>query len=296
MKEFNYTEWMQQNKVGPYRKMNLKESGNGDEPFDFKKAAIESASGDQISHTEEDKNGRSMYRSARNPNITYYTNNEEQIIKHDSMTGERYSIGDLRHYDEPTHDYEPDTDADYEEPSDDFDMAEGNEEDDARDARADKMEDDDTEAENSERDLNEDGGDGEVDKVIQKYESVLLKALAMRSENPEDIDAHDAVKKVLETIASTLGLDATIPFMEIEYFSGQYSPKEALEYAKEMFHDYKSEQGPIDEKDNIKSITIDIPENADYRELAKAVAKVLIEDYGQHNYKPFLQALIAKLK
>ena len=38
------------------------------------------------------------------------------------------------------------------------------------------------------------------------------------------------------------------------------------------------------------------PENTDYKELAKAVAKVLIEDYGQHNYKPFMQALIAELK
>ena len=202
MSEFNYTEWMQQNKVGPYRKMNLRESGIGDLPFDFVKAAIESASGDQISGTEEDRNGRSMFRSAKNPNIVYYINNDEQITKHDSETGERYSIGNLRHYDEPTQDYEPDTDADYEEPSDDFDMAEGNEDDDARDARADKMEDDDTEAENSERDLDE----------------------------------------------------------------------------------------------GSESITITIPENADYNELAKAVAKVLIEDYGQHNYKPFLQALIAELK
>lgn len=45
-----------------------------------------------------------------------------------------------------------------------------------------------------------------------------------------------------------------------------------------------------------EGITLNIPENTDYRELAKAVAKVLIEDYGEHNYKPFLQALIAELK
>ena len=190
MSEFNYTEWMQQNKVGPYTKASLTEGGPGDEPAD---------------------------------------------------------------------DYEPDTDADYEEPSDDFDMAEGNE-------------------------------DDEVDKVIQKYESVLLKALAMRSENPEDIDAHDAVKKVLETIASTLGLDSTIPFMEIEYFSGQYSPKEALEYAKEMFHDYKSEQGPIDEAGNIKGITIDIPGNSSAVDFGKAAARELMESFGPRDFRTFLQA------
>ena len=45
-----------------------------------------------------------------------------------------------------------------------------------------------------------------------------------------------------------------------------------------------------------ESITIDIPENTDYKELARAVAKVLIDDYGAHNYKPFLQALISELK
>ena len=45
-----------------------------------------------------------------------------------------------------------------------------------------------------------------------------------------------------------------------------------------------------------ESIIIDIPENTDYKELARAVAKVLINDYGVHNYKPFLQALISELK
>jgi hypothetical protein len=45
-----------------------------------------------------------------------------------------------------------------------------------------------------------------------------------------------------------------------------------------------------------ESITIDIPENTDYKELARAVAKVLINDYGAHNYKSFLQALISELK
>lgn len=52
----------------------------------------------------------------------------------------------------------------------------------------------------------------------------------------------------------------------------------------------------IDEVGNVKGIKIDIPENTDYKELARAVAKVLIDDYGAHNYKPFLQALISELK
>ena len=183
MNEFNYTSWMQQNKVGPYGKMNLKESGTGDAPFDFNKAAIESATGDKISHTEEDDYGRPIYWSTKNPNVTYYIGDNDQIIKYDGETGERFSIGDLKSYDDPDFDIEPDTDADYEEP---------------------------------------------VDRNIQS-------------------DYNDG-----------------------EFWEGE-------------------------EKESEK-VSISIPENTDYKELAKAVAKVLIEDYGQHNYKPFMQALIAELK
>ena len=105
------------------RETGLEESGTGDEPYDFNKAAIEAVSGDKISHTEKDDEGETIYWSTKNPNVTYYIGGDEQIIKYDGETGERYPIGDLRQYDEPTHDYEPDTDADYEEPRDDFDMA-----------------------------------------------------------------------------------------------------------------------------------------------------------------------------
>lgn len=117
MSHFNYTKWMQQNRVGPYGK-NLNESEHGDAPFDFVKAAIESASGDKISHSEEDTYGEPIYWSATKPHVTYHIGSNDQIIKYDGETGERYPIGNLTDYDEPTHDYEPDTDADYEEPVD----------------------------------------------------------------------------------------------------------------------------------------------------------------------------------
>jgi hypothetical protein len=104
-------------------KENMQESGTGDEPFDFNKSSIESATGDKISHTETDDYGEAVYWSTKNPNVTYQINDNDQIIKYDSETGERYPIGNLKHYDEPIDDYEPDTDADYEEPRDDFDMA-----------------------------------------------------------------------------------------------------------------------------------------------------------------------------
>ncbi len=60
--------------------------------------------------------------------------------------------------------------------------------------------------------------------------------------------------------------------------------------------DTEAENAERDLDEGSESVTITIPENTDYKQLAKAVAKVLIEDYGQHNYKPFLQALIAELK
>lgn len=100
-------------------KKSVKES---DEPqdFNFIKASIESASGDKISHTEYDDYDQPIYWSTKYPNVTYSINDDDQIIKYDGETGERYPIGDLRSYDEPAddYDYEPDTDADYEEPRD----------------------------------------------------------------------------------------------------------------------------------------------------------------------------------
>ena len=46
----------------------------------------------------------------------------------------------------------------------------------------------------------------------------------------------------------------------------------------------------------MSNILIDIPENTSYKELAIAVANILKEDYGKHNFKPFVEALIAELK
>ena len=162
----------------------MKESGTGDAPFDFNKSAIESATGDKISHVETDDYGMPVYWGTKNPNVTYQISDNDQIIKYDSETGERFPIGDLKSYDEPTHDHEPDTDADYEEPRDDFDMAGGDfndgefwenevkklqeiagvgpqddgpedDNDEERKKRADREEEEDTEAENAEREIDE---------------------------------------------------------------------------------------------------------------------------------------------
>jgi hypothetical protein len=113
------------------------------ENLDFNKAAIEAATGDKISHTEEDDYGEPIYWSTENPYVNYYISSDGQIIKYDGKTGERYPVGDLKNNNEPSNDdYEPDTDADYEEPRDDFDMAEGEGDEDAMyDAMIKKIED-----------------------------------------------------------------------------------------------------------------------------------------------------------
>lgn len=43
-------------------------------------------------------------------------------------------------------------------------------------------------------------------------------------------------------------------------------------------------------------VQIDISENTSYKEFATAVANVLKNDYGTHNFKPFIEALVAELK
>ena len=75
------------------------EDNSGDKSFDFHKAAIESASGDKISHIEYDDYDEKIYWSTKNPYVNYYIGGDEQIIKYDGKTGERYPIGDLKNYD-----------------------------------------------------------------------------------------------------------------------------------------------------------------------------------------------------
>jgi hypothetical protein len=51
-----------------------------------------------------------------------------------------------------------------------------------------------------------------------------------------------------------------------------------------------------DREDYIQEgISIDIPEDTDYKEFAMAVANILKNDYGTHNYQPFMSALSGEL-
>jgi len=92
-KTFNSIKRIDENEVPKTPEMN--------EPqFDFVTSAIESASGDKIQKREEDDYGNPLYWSLTNRHIVYSIggDNEDDIILYNGETGERYPIGNLKHY------------------------------------------------------------------------------------------------------------------------------------------------------------------------------------------------------
>jgi hypothetical protein len=75
--------------------------------FDFEKAAIESASGEEVVQREFDDYDRPLYYSVKDDNVHYFIgdgDNGPMIVKYNAETGERYPIGDLKDYDSPKED------------------------------------------------------------------------------------------------------------------------------------------------------------------------------------------------
>ena len=82
----------------------------------------------------------------------------------------------------------------------------------------------------------------DIDTVIAKHEGALLSALDARSADPEDREAYYKLLSTLKTIAKELGLNpADHHFMEDENYSGMVSPKEALDYTKDLFTDWMAD-------------------------------------------------------
>lgn len=46
----------------------------------------------------------------------------------------------------------------------------------------------------------------------------------------------------------------------------------------------------------MENISIEIKAETSYKELAKKVANIIKEDYGQHNIDPFIKELVNQLK
>lgn len=77
------------------------ERGEGPSDFDFEKAAIESACGEEVVQREFDDYDRPLYYSVANDDIHYFIGDGKDgkmIIKYNAETGERYPIGDLKNY------------------------------------------------------------------------------------------------------------------------------------------------------------------------------------------------------
>jgi len=75
-----------------------------DKNFDFEKAAIESASGEEVVQREFDDFDRPLFWSLTDDNVNYFIGdgqNGPMIVKYNAETGERYPIGDLKDYDSP---------------------------------------------------------------------------------------------------------------------------------------------------------------------------------------------------
>ena len=178
--------------------------------------------------------------------MTYYISDDDQIIKYDGETGERYPVGDLKSYDDPDFDIEPDTDADYEEPID--------------------------------RNIQSDYDDGEFWEGKEGNIDEAGNVKGIRIEIPGNSSAADFGKAAAREVVESFG------------------PRDFRVFLQAFTEEITKLTSRLEEGEGTESVSISISENTDYKELAKAVAKVLIEDYGQHNYKPFMQALIAELK
>jgi hypothetical protein len=58
---------------------------------------------------------------------------------------------------------------------------------------------------------------------------------------------------------------------------------------------YLSEAGIILESELVKALNQALPDNTGYKEFAKAVATILKDEYGSHNFSPFMEVLHAEL-
>ena len=178
----------------------------------FHKAAIEAATGDKISHTEEDDYGEPIYWSTENPYVNYYIGSNDQIIKYDGKTGERYPIGDLKDYNEPSdNDYEPDTDADYEEPREDFDMAEGE-------------------------------GDEDVmyDAMIKKIEDELAAMQAANAQYDESMDKEFDEERIKKAIFNRFSRDRQVFFSDDSIEKGEETETKQSNVEEISFEDFVS--------------------------------------------------------
>jgi hypothetical protein len=120
-----------------------------------------------------------------------------------------------------------------------------------------------------------------VDTITMDVPLFLRMLEYSREDAAEDMDLHDVTEKAI-----SLGKERGILQME-DY-------DEIIGGAEEIDKTKLNEE--ISEQNLYSSISNIIPENTNYEDLAKAIAKILKEDYGSHNFKPFITTLVNELK
>lgn len=64
---------------------------------------------------------------------------------------------------------------------------------------------------------------------------------------------------------------------------------------KDYFPEVIDESKAIEVAKGINKAIVDVDDSLSYKDFAEAVAAILIDDYGTHNFKPFMEVLHARL-
>lgn len=123
------------------------------------------------------------------------------------------------------------------------------------------------------------GGDHEVGMANNSLESIIKSAMELKMKLGND--------------------ERDIPGWIQDHIT---NAENYIDQAAQGFHELHGGEHDMDElpdgteEDYIQEgISIDIPEDTDYKEFAVAVANILKNDYGTHNYEPFISALSSEL-
>jgi hypothetical protein len=161
-----------------------------------------------------------------------------------------------------------------------------------------------------------------VDTITMDVPLFIRMLEYSREDAAEDMDLHDVTEKAIslgkergilqmedynEIIGGAEEIDEATDYMKRRQAQDDYAvnkkdkPKKSSNPALSGKTDYmkRREKGLNEaesEQNLYSSISNIIPENTNYEDLAKAIAKILKEDYGSHNFKPFITTLVNELK
>lgn len=139
-------------------------------------------------------------------------------------------------------------------------------------------------------DINNDGKVNKTDKYLATRRKAIFKNIKEGNDH-EVAMAQASLKSIIKSAAQLMNklgnMERDIPGWIQDHIT---NAENYIDQAAQGFHELENED-QINE-----SIVINISENASYQEFAKEVANILKNDYGKHNFKPFIDILIAELK